>query len=72
MSTLEKAIGLLQEMPEDKLEAVYMYMRFVDSQPDNNKTIPTPNESINHPMKTPPPHYWKKRQMVLKIRSSEN
>lgn len=32
MSTLEKAIGLLHEMPERKLEAVYMYMRFVHSQ----------------------------------------
>ena len=29
MSTLEKAIELLQEMPERKLEAVYMYMRYV-------------------------------------------
>ena len=47
MSTLEKAIGLLQEMPENKLEAVYMYMRFVNSQPDDNKTNPTSNESIN-------------------------
>ncbi len=32
MSTLEKAIGLLHEMPERKLEAVYMYMCFVHSQ----------------------------------------
>ena len=34
MSTLEKAIGLLREMPENKLEAVYTYMLFVDSQTD--------------------------------------
>lgn len=40
MSTLEKAIGLLQEMPEDKLEAVYMYIRFVHSQSDNNEELP--------------------------------
>ncbi|MBD5457710.1 MAG: hypothetical protein HDR27_03950 [Lachnospiraceae bacterium] len=47
MSTLEKAIGLLREMPESKLEAVYMYMRFVDSQSDSNEAIPTPNKSID-------------------------
>jgi len=41
MSTLEKAIGLLQEMPEHKLEAVYMYMRFVNSQIDSDELIPT-------------------------------
>lgn len=34
MSTLEKAINLLQTMPENKLEAVYMYMRFVSTQDD--------------------------------------
>lgn len=33
MSTLEKAIELLQKMHEHKLETIYMYMRFVDSQP---------------------------------------
>ncbi len=37
MSTLEKAIGLLQEMPENKLEAVYMYIRFVNSQSDGKE-----------------------------------
>ncbi len=47
MSTLEKAIGILQEMPENKLEAVYMYIRFVDSQPDTNETILPPNKSPN-------------------------
>ena len=47
MSTLEKAIGLLQEMPESKLEAVYMYIRFVDSQSDSNEVIPAPNKSID-------------------------
>ncbi len=35
MSTLEKAIGLLKRMPEHKLETVYTYMCFVDSQADN-------------------------------------
>lgn len=47
MSTLEKAIGILREMPENKLEAVYMYIRFVDSQSDNNEAISTTKESIN-------------------------
>ncbi len=39
MSTLEKAIGLLQEMPQNKLEAVYMYIRFVNAQIDNNDRL---------------------------------
>lgn len=43
MSTLEKAIGLLQEMPENKLEAIYMYIRFVNAQPDSNADIPDKN-----------------------------
>lgn len=47
MSTLEKAIGLLQKMPESKLEAIYMYICFVDSQSDSNEAIPTPGKSID-------------------------
>ena len=46
MSTLEKAIGLLQEMPESKLEAVYMYMRFVNSQTDNDDVVPAKDKDI--------------------------
>ena len=42
MSTLEKAIEILKEMPKNKLEAVYMYIRFVDSQSDSNEAIPAP------------------------------
>lgn len=45
MSTLEKAIGLLKEMPENKLEAVYMYIRFVDSQTDGSEGFPASNRS---------------------------
>lgn len=45
MSTLEKAIGLLQEMPENKLEAVYMYIRFVDSQSDNDVSVATEKDN---------------------------
>lgn len=44
MSTLEKAIGLLQEMPENKLEAVYMYIRFVNSQTDSDVSGATEKE----------------------------
>ena len=44
MSILEKAIGLLQEMPENKLEAVYMYIRFVDSQADSDVSVTTEKE----------------------------
>lgn len=47
MSTLEKAIGLLQEMPENKLEAVYMYMRFVNSQTDSDETAPALNVEMD-------------------------
>lgn len=36
MSTLEKAMDLLQALPEGELESVYMYMRFVHAQ---SKTI---------------------------------
>lgn len=39
MSTLEKAIDLLQKMPENKLETVYMYIRFVDSQTDREVSV---------------------------------
>lgn len=35
MSTSEKAIDLLQVMPERELEAAYMYMRFIVSQLDS-------------------------------------
>lgn len=39
MSTFEKAVELLQEMPEPELEAVYMYIRFVSSQIDPNEFV---------------------------------
>ena len=31
MSTLEKTIGLLETMPNDKIETVYAFVRFIDS-----------------------------------------
>ncbi len=31
MSTLEKTIGLLKNMPNDKIETVYAFVRFINS-----------------------------------------
>ena len=31
MSILEKTIGLLENMPDDKIETVYAFVRFIDS-----------------------------------------
>ncbi len=31
MSTLEKTIGLLETMPNDKIETVYAFVRFINS-----------------------------------------
>ena len=39
MSTLEKATQLLQKLPENKLEAVYVYMCFEDAQIEPDKNI---------------------------------
>lgn len=47
MSTLEKAIELLQEMPENKLEAIYMYIRFAYSQPGSDEGISALNKSMD-------------------------
>ncbi len=38
MSTLEKAMNLLQLMPESKVENAYMYIRFLYSQTENNES----------------------------------
>ena len=38
MSTLEKAMELLQTMPEQKIEAIYTYICFVNSQMDIEET----------------------------------
>ena len=38
MSTLEKAINLLRDMPERKLEAVYTYIQFVNTLEENEET----------------------------------
>lgn len=54
MSTLEKAIGLLQKMPEHKLEAIYGYICFIDSQADksaNRSASQTDADSIEQRQK---------------------
>lgn len=47
MSTLEKAIGLLQGMPEKKLEAIYLYIQFVNSQTDGDEIAPAHQNLVN-------------------------
>ena len=40
MSTLEKSIGLLETMPDNKIETVYAFVRFIDS--DTYESSPEP------------------------------
>lgn len=40
MSTFEKAMELLQTMPEQKVEAIYTYMCFVNTQMDTEEGTP--------------------------------
>ncbi len=37
MSTLEKAIDLLQTLPERELETAYTFLQFIDFQKNNDK-----------------------------------
>lgn len=41
MSTLEKTIGLLETMPDDKIETVYAFVRFIDSDIYESPSKPT-------------------------------
>ncbi len=34
MSTLEKAVGLMKNMPESKIETIYAFIRFINSEQD--------------------------------------
>lgn len=38
MSTLEKTITLLQEMPEQSIEIVYRFIRFMQSEQDSSNS----------------------------------
>lgn len=42
MSTLEKTIGLLETMPDDKIETVYAFVRFIDSDTYEIPSDPVP------------------------------
>ena len=39
MSTLEKTINLLNELPERQLEIIYSYVQFVSSQQSEHKSL---------------------------------
>ena len=39
MSTLEKTINLLNELPERQLEIIYSYVQFVSSQQSEHKSM---------------------------------
>lgn len=41
MSTLEKTISLLETMPDNKLETVYAFVRFIDSDTYESPSEPT-------------------------------
>lgn len=41
MSTLEKTIDLLENMPDNKIEAVYAFVRFIDSDTYEMPSEPT-------------------------------
>lgn len=40
MSTLEKAIGLLRQMPEPMVEAVYGFMQSMSDRQETNTAVP--------------------------------
>lgn len=48
MSTLDKTIGLLKSMPDDKIETVYAFVRFIDSDAYEppSKPLTTKTETI--------------------------
>ncbi len=52
MSTLEKAINLLQEMPEQTIETVYAFMQSVLDQ-QNHRTEPSAAFGIAHKYANP-------------------
>lgn len=48
MSTLDKTIGLLETMPDDKIETVYAFVRFIasDSYESPSELVPKKAETI--------------------------
>lgn len=45
MSTLEKAVGLMASMPEHKIETIYAFIRFMDSEPDKTDIYLPPKKA---------------------------
>ena len=39
MSTLEKAMDLLQTMPEQKIKIIYAFIRFMDTEPEETAAM---------------------------------
>ena len=48
MSTLEKTIGLLETLPDDKIETVYAFVQFMgsDAYKMPSETVPTKKEDV--------------------------
>lgn len=48
MSTLEKTIGLLETLPDDKIETVYAFVRFMgsDAYEMPSEPVPTKKEDV--------------------------
>lgn len=46
MSTLEKTINLLNDLPENEIEIIYSYVRFISSQREERKKTQEPIEDI--------------------------
>ena len=46
MSTLEKNINLLNDLPENEVEIIYSYVKFVSSQREERKKPEEPIEDI--------------------------
>lgn len=46
MSTLEKTINLLNDLPENEVEIIYSYVRFISSQHEERKKNTEPIEDI--------------------------
>ncbi len=78
MSTLEKTIGLLEALPDNKIETVYAFVRFIGSQ-DYEST----NESLSErqkryslclelPMNMQFQHLSNKKRRLLNVPLSKN
>jgi len=44
MSTLEKAVTLMKNMPERKIETIYAFIRFMDTEPEEADVVQHPEK----------------------------